>query len=390
MTQYNSLNVKLSNSQLNKLKSSIKNETDVVLIISSNMVGNSNDNTNFPHELLLTNRQVANIRKAFANHSSIDIKLSKTQLSKMIQSGGFLGKLLGPLLKTGLPLMKSVIKPLAKSVLIPLGLTASASAADAGIHKKILGSGHNNTTLIISKDGMDDILKIVQFLEHSGLLLKGVSETIQHEAKEQREGFLSMLLGTLGASLLGDILSKGLSGKVVIRAGEGTIRAGKGVIRAGEGTIRAGYGSMTLPAHPLTNFEIQEYYQNEPRFNAVFSRDNLPNIIKNGAYVINLDEYHDIGTHWVALYVNNKTITYFDSFGVGVIARTSFGLGSRRKKIITNIYRIQAYDSIMCGYFCIGFINFMFSGKSLTDYTNLFSPNDFNKNDYIILNYFGL
>ena len=149
MTQYNSLNVTLSNSQLNKLKSSIKNETDVVLRISSNMIGNSNDNINFPHELLLTNRQVANIRKAFANHSSTDIKLSKTQLSKMLQSGGFLGKLLGPLLKTGLPLMKSVIKPLAKSVLIPLGLTAAASGADAGIHKKILGSGHNNTTLII-------------------------------------------------------------------------------------------------------------------------------------------------------------------------------------------------------------------------------------------------
>ena len=153
MTQYNSLNVKLSNSQLSKLKSAIKNENDVVLRLSSNMVGNSNDNTNFPHELLLTNRQVANIRKAFAKNTSIDIKLSKTQLSKMIQSGGFLGRLLGPLLKTGLPLMKSVIKPLAKSVLIPLGLPAAASAADAGIHKKILGSGHNNNkTLIISND----------------------------------------------------------------------------------------------------------------------------------------------------------------------------------------------------------------------------------------------
>ena len=108
MTQYNSLNVKLSNSQLNKLKSSTKNETDVVLRISSSMVGNSNDNINFPHELLLTNRQVANICKAFANHSSTDIKLSKTQLSKMIQSGGFLDKLLGPLLKTGLPLKSAI------------------------------------------------------------------------------------------------------------------------------------------------------------------------------------------------------------------------------------------------------------------------------------------
>ena len=129
------------------------------------MVGNSNDNTNFPNELLLTNRQVANIRKAFAKNTSTDIKLSKTQLSKMMQSGGFLGKLLGLLLKTRLPLLKIVIKPLAKSVLIPLGLIAAASAADAGIHKKILGSGHNNATLIISNDEMDDILKIVKSLE---------------------------------------------------------------------------------------------------------------------------------------------------------------------------------------------------------------------------------
>ena len=140
---------------------------------------------------------------------------------------------------------------------------------------------------------------------------------------------------------------------------------------------------MTLPAHPLTNFEIQEYYQNEPRFNGVFSRDILPNNnnnnnIKNGAYIINLDEYHDIGTHWVALYVNNKTVTYFDYFGVEHIPKEIMKF-IIRKKIITNIYRIQAYDSIMCGYFCIGFINFMFNGKSLTDYTNLFSPNDLKK-----------
>ena len=162
------------------------------------MIGGSNDNINFPHELLLTNRQVTNIRKAFAKNASTDIKLSKTQLSKMMQSGGFLGRLLCPLLKTRLPLMKSVIKPLAKSVLIPLGLTAAASTADAGIHKKMLGYGHNNlTTLIISNDKMGDILKIVKSLEDSGVLLKGVSETIQHEAKEQRGGFLSMLLGML-------------------------------------------------------------------------------------------------------------------------------------------------------------------------------------------------
>ena len=140
MAQYNSLNVKLSNSQLSKLKSAVKNKTDVVLRLSSNMIGNSDDNTNFAHKLLLTNRQVSSLPKAFAKNTSIDIKLSKTQLSKMIQSARFLGRRLGPLLRTGLPLMKSVIKPLAKSVLIPLGLTAAASAADAGIHKKILGS----------------------------------------------------------------------------------------------------------------------------------------------------------------------------------------------------------------------------------------------------------
>ena len=127
MTQYNSLNVKLSNSQLNKLKSAIKNKTEVVLRLSSNMIGNSDDETNFLHELLSTNRQVANLRKAFANNSSTDVKLSKTQLSKMIQSGGFPSRLLGPLLKTVLQLMKNVIKPLAKSVLVLLGLTATAS-----------------------------------------------------------------------------------------------------------------------------------------------------------------------------------------------------------------------------------------------------------------------
>ena len=112
MTQYNSWNVKLSNSQLSKLESAIKNETEIVLRLSSNMIGDNE--TKFPQTLLLTNTQVLHLRKVFANHSSADIKLSKTQLSKMIQSGGFLSRLLGPLLKTGLPLIKNVIKPLAK------------------------------------------------------------------------------------------------------------------------------------------------------------------------------------------------------------------------------------------------------------------------------------
>ena len=195
------------------------------------LIGDSNNEAHSPHELLLTGRQVSSICKAFLNNSSVDIKFSKTQLSKMIQSGGFLGKLLGPLLKTGLPLIKNVITPLAKSVLILLGLTAAASAADAGIHKKILGSG-GHTTLIISNKDMEDLIKIVKSLEDFGLLLRVVTESVRTEIKEQKGGFLSMLLGTLGASLLGNLLS-----------GIGINKNGKGIHRAGEGIIRAGEGN---------------------------------------------------------------------------------------------------------------------------------------------------
>ena len=237
--QYNRVNVKLSTSQLNKLKSAIQNENDVVIRLSLNMIDDTNDKTNFPHELSLTNRHVSSICEAFANNSSVDIKFSKAQLSKMIQSGGFLGKLLGLLLKTRLLLMKSVITPLAKSVLIPLGLTAAASAADAGIHKKILGSG-NNTTLIISNKDMDDLIKIVKSSEDSGLLLKGITESVQNEIKEQEGGFLSVSLGTLGASLLGHLVA----GKGAFHAGKGINKKGKGIHRAGEGIVRAGEGNM--------------------------------------------------------------------------------------------------------------------------------------------------
>ena len=142
-----------------------------------------------------------------------------------------------------------------------------------------------------------------------------------------------------------------------------------------------------MTPQPLTNFEIQAYYQNEPRFNEVYSRDNLPDKIKDGAYAVYLDEYSDIGTHWKALYVNNKTVAYFDSFGVEYIPKETKKF-INNKNIIANIFRIQACDSIMCRYFCIGFINYMFMGKSLTDYINLFSPSNFKKNDDIILNYF--
>ena len=156
--------LQLSNLQHNTLKSGIKNGTKVALKISSNFVGDSNDENNFLHKLLLTNTQVWWLHKAFANNCSANIKLSKTQLHKIGQSGGFLGRLLGPLLKTGLPLIGNVLKPLAKSVLIPLGLTAAASATDADIHKTMFGSG--NATLIISNEEMN-IMKIVKSIGES-------------------------------------------------------------------------------------------------------------------------------------------------------------------------------------------------------------------------------
>ena len=126
-----------------------------------------------------------------------------------------------------------------------------------------------------------------------------------------------------------------------------------------------------MPPHPLTNFELRKHYENESRFNGVYSRDNLPNKIKDGALVINLDVYSNVGTHWIALYVKNNDITYFNSFGVEHIPKEIIKIIGR-KNVIANIFRVQAYDSIMCGYFCIRFINFMLAGKKFTGNTNLF------------------
>ena len=134
----------------------------------------------------------------------------------------------------------------------------------------------------------------------------------------------------------------------------------------------------------MTNIEVSEYYKNKPRFNGVYSRNNLPNKIKKGAYVINLDACKNTGTHWVSLFVKTNEVIYFDSFGVEHIPKEINKFIGSNKKIKANIFRIQAYDSIMCGYFCIEFINYMLKGKTLLDYTNLFSPNDFIKNDQII------
>ena len=205
MVKYSKVNVKLP--ELKKLKTAVKRKTGATLRMSLKIL----DGNDLPYELLLTARQKTKLINAFNSNMSTDLILSKTQISKIIQSGGFLGSLLSKLAD---PLIKVAI-PLAKNGLAPLGITAAASAIDAGIQKKMHCSG--TTTLIISNKEMNDIMKIVQALEDSNVLLKGVNKTIKNERKEQKRGFLSMLLSTLGASLLGNILV----GKGIARAGSG-------------------------------------------------------------------------------------------------------------------------------------------------------------------------
>ena len=223
--------VKLFHSQLNRTKSGLKNGTQVTLNFSLNVVDDSIDQTNFPHKLLLTNTQVSRLRKAFANSLSANIKLSKTQLHKMEQSGGFLGRLLEPLLKNDLPLMKNVFKPLAKSVLVPLGLTTPASAIDESIQKKSFRSGM--TTLIFSNKEMISFMKIIKSVEGSDLLIKLASETIKNEAKEQKCDF-SFDTSLLGNLLTGKGVKTKIPGKRVMRIGEGTIRADEFTIRVSQ------------------------------------------------------------------------------------------------------------------------------------------------------------
>ena len=230
MVEYCKTNCKLTNVQLNQLKKAVKSNEGATL-----RLGNKNFNKeDLPHELLLTARQSTKLRNAINNNLATDIKLSKAQIKKLIQSGGFLGKLLS---KLPGPLMK-VALPLAKNVLVPLGLTAAMSAINVSIQKKIHGSG---VKLIIEKEYMNDIMNIIEALENSGTLSKGVSKKIGNETKEQKGVFLSMLLGTLGASLLGNLLTGGK---------EGIMRAGDGIVRAGSGSVarRAkGNGSKKKP-----------------------------------------------------------------------------------------------------------------------------------------------
>ena len=214
MVEYTKINCKLINVQLNKFKKSVKSNEGVTLRLGIK----SFNKDELPHELLLTTRQNTKLRNAFNNNLATDIKLNKAQIKKLIKSGGFLGKLLS---KLAGPLMK-VALPLAKSILAPLGLTAAMSATDGSIQKKIHGSG---VKLIIEQEDMNNIMKIIEALENSGNLLKGVTKTIENETKKQRGGFLGILLGTLGASLLGNLLT---GGKGIARASDGIVRAGAG------------------------------------------------------------------------------------------------------------------------------------------------------------------
>ena len=240
MVEYTKINCKLTNAQLNKLKTAVKSNEEASLRLG---IKNFNKDE-LPHELLLTTRQNTKLCNAINNNLSTDIKLSKAQIKKLIQSGGFLGKLLSKLVG---PLMK-VAMPLAKNVLAPLGLTAAMSAIDGSIQKNIHGSG---VKLIIEQDDTND-MKIIEALENSGILLKGVTKTIENETKEQRGGFLSMLLGTSGASLLGNLLT----------GGKGMMRASEGIVRAGEGsaTNRAkGQGAKKTPKFAVTFSSFNKY-----------------------------------------------------------------------------------------------------------------------------------
>ena len=201
MVEYSKINCKLINVQLNKLKKSVKSNEGATLRLG---IKNFNKNE-LPHELILTNRQNTKLRNAINNNLATDIKLSKAQIKKLIHSGGFLGKLLsklaGPLMKVALPLAKNVLE----------------------------------------KD-MNDIMKIIKASENSGILLKGVTKTIENETKEQRRGILGILLGTLGASLLGNLLT-----------------GGKGIIRAGNGIVRAGEERKKNPTFTVTFSSINKY-----------------------------------------------------------------------------------------------------------------------------------
>ena len=211
--------------------------------------------------------------------------------------------------------------------------------------------GSGNKTLIISNNDLNHLIKIATVLEEHDILLKGTTKTIKNNTKKQEGGFLSMLLGTLGASLLGNLLT-----------GKGLYRTGKGMCRTGQGLKKL------IPFHPLKKFEIMGYFKNIKGFNGVFSRNNRPKL-KNGAYVINLDHSENTGTHWIVIFVKSNEVIYFDSFGVEYIPKEIMKR-IKNKNITFTIY-------LEFKIFCILFIEYMINNKTLTDFTNLFSTWDF-------------
>ena len=233
------MNAKLTDTQLRKLKTTVKNKTGTALRMSLKIF----DGNDLPHELLLTTRQKTKLRNAFNNNMSTDLKLSKAQISKIIQSGGFLGSLLS---KLAGPLMKVAV-PLAKNILAPLGIRTAASAIDTGIQKKIHDS--ETTTLIISNEEVHDIMKIVQALEHSNILLKGVTKTIKNEAKEQKRRIFKPVIRYFRSKFVRKHVSRKMNCKSWLWKRM----------------------EFLMPPHPFKNFEIQKYYENEPRFSGVYS-----------------------------------------------------------------------------------------------------------------------
>ena len=217
MVEYNKINTKLSNVQLNKLKTAVKNNEGTTLRLGAKNFSKSE----LPYELFLTIRQINKLKNKISNNMSADVKLSKTQLNKITQSGGFLGIFLGRFLPK---LIKPAIS-LGKNILTPLGLNAAMSATDAAIQRKMYGSGLDDLVNIlkISHSGLNDMMKIVKVLGDSDILPKGITRTTKNEVKSQRGGFVTALLGGLASSLLGDVLF-----------GSGIKRVGFGIKRAGQ------------------------------------------------------------------------------------------------------------------------------------------------------------
>ena len=314
-----------------------------------------------PHELFLTTRQTTKLRNAFDNYLSTDIKLSKPQISKIIQSGGSFGSWLDNLGKKALT---NIAIPLARDNLPGLVSNLIHSSAINKFGRKISGKGAvragKGFTLFISNEDMNDIIKDIKPLKDSCVLIDGVTETVKDEIKKQEGRFLGALSAPLTASLIQPVISsvvKGISARGVRRA-------------------RRGYINKN-PLHPLKNIKIT---------NDVFSKNNLPRV-KDGVHVINLDDKNSKRTQWVSLFIYKNVAIYFDSFGIEYIPQEVLNK-VRDKSITHNIFRMQDNESNMCGFYCIAFIEYMLPGKTLLGYTNLFSPNDYKKNDKIIYKYF--